>query len=435
MRDIILIIVFGYGVILSFRKPYWGPLLWVWVSMMNPHRLTWSFAYSLPFAQAAAACALLCFILSKKARYPYPNAGAAKLMVVLYLWMCVTSVFAISTIPGVVYENWSKVTKIQFMLFITLMMLRGREQIQLLVWVLVVSIGYFGVKGGLYTAVGGGGMVMGPAGSFIEGTNHIAIAMTMVVPFMYYLSQQLERPIYRKMMYAAMALTTLSVFGTTSRGALLAVFAMSLFLGLKGSKHKFATLLLIGMALAILMAVMPESWTSKMSTIKSHEDHSAQSRLYTWKMIWNLVIHNPLTGGGFSVTEDSMTWVRYAVTDWAKAYSPHSIYFQALAEHGFIGLFLYIAVGISAWRLASSIVGRVKDDPELQWASLLVRMCQASLMGFAVGGAFVNLVNFDLPYYIVGAIILVNEVVREKEAGLAMKSASRNGIAIGARAV
>ena len=255
-------------------------------------------------------------------------------------------------------------------------------------------------------------MVMGPPGSFIEGTNHIALAMVMVVPLMYFLYQDTSNKWLRRGLLLTMGLTCLAVLGTASRGALLAVLMMAAVLGMK-SRRRLATTAALVVSLTMMLAFMPDQWTEKMGTITSHEDHSAQSRLYTWQMIWNLALHHPFTGGGFLITENPATWNTYAVTEWAKAYSPHSLYFQALAEHGFLGLGLYLALGISAWRRCNSIVRRAVT-PETEWAANLVRMVQASLGGFAVGGAFVNLVNFDLPYYFVAMVILTDLAVRKQ---------------------
>ena len=69
-----------------------------------------------------------------------------------------------------------------------------------------------------------------------------------------------------------------------------------------------------------MAAFMPDNWTDRMSSISSHQDHSAQSRLYTWQMILNMSASNPISGGGYNVTENPATWHRYAVTEWAKAY-------------------------------------------------------------------------------------------------------------------
>ena len=415
MRDIIVLGVFVILLLYSFKRHYMAPLVWAWMGLMNPHRLTYGFAYDLPFAQVAAISLILIFFISKDKK-PFPTSTPAMLMVSFYLWMGLTSLTTFNNLTGDVYEMWVKVSKIQIMLFLSLMMLGGRKQIDALVWVIVISIGFFGVKGGIFTiGHGGTSMVQGPEGSFIDNTTHIALAMTMVVPLMYYqLSTNVTSKWGRRAMYATMILTVLSVFGTTSRGSLLATIAMSTMLGLK-SKHKFKVLSGVVLVLGAMSLFMSDQWGAKMGTISSHEDESAQSRLYTWKMCWNLALHNPITGGGFDITNNPITWQTYAVTAWGKAYSPHSIYFQAMAEHGFVGLFLYLGIGISAWRLCSSIIRRSKSSKDLEWADLLARMCQASLLGFAVGGAFVNLVNFDLPYYVVGIVVLVDRAVKDAE--------------------
>ena len=44
-----------------------------------------------------------------------------------------------------------------------------------------------------------------------------------------------------------------------------------------------------------------------------------------------------------------------------------------------------------------------------------MKMVQVSLAGFAAGGAFLSLVHFDLPYYIVTYVILVDATLRERE--------------------
>jgi hypothetical protein len=44
-------------------------------------------------------------------------------------------------------------------------------------------------------------------------------------------------------------------------------------------------------------------------------------------------------------------------------------------------------------------------------------MCQVGLIGYATGGAFLSLVYFDLPYYLVLIVVVVNRVVAAEVAG------------------
>lgn len=413
MRDIAISLLFIVVTLYAFRRHYVFPLIWAWLGLMNPHRLAYGFAFSAPFAQVTALLTLVVFPFSKSRR-PFPICTPSVLLVVFYVWMCITSLSTFNTDTASVYEMWLKVTKVQVMLIVTLMMLHGRKQIDMLVWIIALSIGFYGVKGGIFTiSRGGTSMVMGPLGTFIEGTNDIALAMMMVVPLMFYLSTVAKRRFIRWGLYGAMVLTTFAVLGTTSRGAFLAIGAMGVFFGFKSGRPVITTVMSV-ICLAVLASMMSDQWADKMDTILTHKDHSAQSRLYTWKMITNMVLDHPITGGGFQITTNPATWYVYATTDWAKPYAPHSIYFQALGEHGFVGLFLYLWLGVSTYRLAGAIIHRARSLGEI-WAVSLMGMVQASTIGFAVGGAFVNLLNFDLPYYFVALVVFVHVEIRRIE--------------------
>ena len=87
---------------------------------------------------------------------------------------------------------------------------------------------------------------------------------------------------------------------------------------------------------------------------------------------------------------------------------------EALGEHGFPGLILYLLIGLMTWRVAARLAKSTRDDPEFSnWVPLLVRMVQVALVGFAVGGAFLSLMHLDVVYYIVGFVVLADATVRE----------------------
>jgi probable O-glycosylation ligase (exosortase A-associated) len=411
VRDIALALIFAILIPAIFLRPWLGPLVWAWVSMMNPHRLTFGFAYSTPFAQIVAGATLISFVYYKDKK-PFPVSTPTVFLVLFVLWTTITTIFAINNTGGS-FETWQKVFKIHLMLWITLVMISGRQQITWLVWVITFSVGIYGIKGGIWTvATGGGSRVWGPPGSFIEGNNELALALTIVLPLMIFLRGEVKNSWGRHLMTAAMVCIGFSILGSYSRGAFLAIIVMALFLGLKSSRPLLMPMVTIAI-LGVLAAFMPDSWTNRMGTIQSHEDNSAQSRLQTWRMIWNLALHRPINGGGFDIATPEV-WATYAVEPWTRAYSAHSIYFQALGEHGFVGLFLFLAIGISTWRLCSKIIREAKGRADLEWAVRLLRSIQISLICFATGGAFLNLVNYDLPYYLAGIVALVWRDIRQE---------------------
>jgi hypothetical protein len=92
----------------------------------------------------------------------------------------------------------------------------------------------------------------------------------------------------------------------------------------------------------------------------------------------------------------------------------HSIYFEALGGHGFVGLALYLMLLAFHWSHAGTLVRKTSDRPDLAWARHYGLMMQVSIVGFAVGGAFLSLVNFDIPYYLIGATLVVRRLVDEQ---------------------
>ncbi len=72
---------------------------------------------------------------------------------------------------------------VTLMAFVTMMIMVDRKRIEMYVWAIVVSLGFFGIKGGVYTIVTlGGDRVFGLPNSFIEDNNALALALLMLIP-------------------------------------------------------------------------------------------------------------------------------------------------------------------------------------------------------------------------------------------------------------
>jgi hypothetical protein len=82
---------------------------------------------------------------------------------------------------------------------------------------------------------------------------------------------------------------------------------------------------------------------------------------------------------------------------------------------------LFLLLWVLVWRDASWIIRHSRSQTELQWAPDLARMIQVSLVGYAVGGAFLSLAYFDVPYYLLVAIVLTRSMVEKEIKGLEQK--------------
>jgi putative inorganic carbon (hco3(-)) transporter len=410
MRDIaIVLIVFG-TLPFVFKRPYWGILLWVWISVMNPHTQTWGFASAFPFAQIIAVVTLISLLITPLPK-GLPMKGPTVVLIAFVALMNLTTVFAI--FPEYSWQQWNTVMKIMLMTFVTMMIIKEKHHIQALIGMLVLSLGFYGVKGGIFTVLSGGSdIVWGPGNTFIGGNNEIALALIMTIPLMHYLQTISTKKWMWWGLMAAMGLSAFAAIGSYSRGALLAIIAMSVFLTAK-SRYKLRVALLTLLALPLLFAFMPDKWTNRMDTIQTYQsDESAMGRINAWWMAYNLAVDRPLVGGGYQIYEPSV-FERYAPNP-LDVHAAHSIYFQALGEHGFAGLAIYLLLGLSTWRTGTWIIRNTRERDDLKWAYNLATMVQVSLIGFATGGAFLSLLYFDVPYYLMAALVATRVVVERE---------------------
>ncbi len=408
MRDIAVTVFILSLIPFILRSPFVGLLAWVWVGIMNPHRLAWDWAYALPFS-LTIACAILISLLTNRDKLQKPPPDAMVYALVAFvLWLSVSPL--VSLHPEYEYPLWSRAMKIQIMVLVALLILKNRKQLDLLTLVLAFSVGFFAVKGGIFTlAESGEFRVWGPADSFIEDNNALALATLMVVPLLRYLQLHGSNRWLRIGCLVAMPLCVLSAVGSYSRGALIALLAMMVLFALK-SRFKIVAGVLVCGAIVLALMVMPEQWYTRMSTIETYDvDTSAQGRINAWWMAWNLAKARFPIGGGFAIYEPDV-FARYAPNP-ADLHAAHSIYFQVLGEHGFIGLALFLLVFLLAWRSGSWTIRHTRNVPELAWAHDFAKMLQVSLFGFAVGGAFLSLTYFDLPYYLAVMLVITRAIV------------------------
>lgn len=408
MRDILVTIIFFGALTLVFKKPQIGVYLWAWIGYMNPHRLGWGFAYNFPFGVIAAATIILSLIVARK-NITYFWSPIFSLLIILNIWFLITTFFSMQ--PDISWIQWEKVIKIQLIALMIPWIITDKEKIHNFIWVVALSIGYYGIKGGVFTLMTGGGQhVLGPAGSFISGNTEIGLALVMVLPLYWYLYSSSTNKWIKFGLIAAILLIIIAIIGTQSRGAFLAIISIAIFLWLK-SRKKLIPFVVIAFITPMIIIFMPQSWHDRMATINTYEeDGSAMGRIKAWTFATQLANARPLTGGGFeSFTQENYeTFSPGLIVPKPGGYmhypDVHSIYFEILGEHGYIGLIIFLFVGYLCWSNGKKIIKLTKNLNEYKWAHDLASMIQVSFIGYAVGGAFLGLAYFDLPYHF--AVIL-----------------------------
>lgn len=413
MRDIVVFLVFGVGILYALRNPYYGVLLWSLFNYMNPHRLTWGPAFNFPFVYIIAIVTILSFIVSREKR-PVSWSAPLVLWLLFIAWMTITTLFALE--PDSAQEQLIKVLKIQVPVLMTLFLFYDKKRINSLISVIAISIGFFGVKGGLFTLMSGGGyIVWGPPGTFIYGNNELAIAILTVIPLFFYLRSQTKNLWLRRFLLFCAGAMLISVIGSQSRGAFLALLALGgYFWWMHGRKLAWA----VGLSLIVAVGAftVPDSWKDRMSTIQDYEeDASAMGRIRAWYFATKLA-DSRFTGGGFNpwTKRNYLAYSDIATLE-QRAFVAHSVYFSVLGEHGWIGLVLYLSILWLTWRQLGKVVKRTKGDAENEWMSELAKTLKVAMIAYFAGGAFLSLAYFDLPWHLVSISLILFSLSNKKK--------------------
>jgi probable O-glycosylation ligase (exosortase A-associated) len=410
MRDPVFTMLMMALLGMAGARPFVGVLLWSWISFMSPHQLAWGFASSLPWAAMAFLVTLFgCFVAREPKRLPVNTLTV--LIVLLMAGITLTSFTAISP-SGMVWPKWDRVFKIMLGLLLTISLLDSKRRVHALIWLIAVSLGYFGVKGGIFTLRSGGGFVVrGPPNSMISDRNQLAAALLMSLPLMNYLRMQSRHRFVQHGLVFAMVTTLFAVVGSQSRGALVGLVATAAVMWAR-SRGKVLSGIAIALVMTLAVAFMPDSWTERMHTIQTFDqDASAMGRVNIWWASFHIAGMRPLVGGGFRAmyVQDIVNQAMPGVN----ARAAHSIWFEVLGEHGFVVFAIWLGMlamgGIYTMRIAN--LSRARAD--LRWAYDLARMTQVAMVAYMSAGSFVSLGYWDCFWTLMGTMSQVYRLVQE----------------------
>jgi probable O-glycosylation ligase (exosortase A-associated) len=398
MRDLLLLLVIASALLATVRYPFVGILTWAWFTLAAPQQAAY-LANQLSLNMLIAAGTI--GVLLVRGELWRPRMSVLTWLILAFsFWLCVSQAF--SLLPAVSAVPFDRFVKIMVFIFLCALTVTDRLRFHALLWMLVLIMGFYGAKGGVFTVmVVGQTQYYGLDNTILYDNNHMGIALAATLPLLIYLAQRSAHRYVRWGCWGVLALSLVAIVGTHSRGAFVSLLVLAGLIWWR-MPHKAITGAL-GVIIAILgVQLLPEHYTDRMETIgTATEDRSFQQRLEAWEINWLLARENPVTGAG----------VRVPYTDEAAAtvssYEPraaHSIYFEVLGGTGFVGLALYVAMlgyGVLAAGRAMKVHA---GDPKEEWRAHFARYGRMSLIVFCVGGASVSMEMWE-GYLIVLALI------------------------------
>ncbi len=428
MRDLALTAITLGLLPVCLYRPWIGILAWYWFGLMNPHMFTWGFARTMPFAMMIALATLVGALISRDRKAIPWNAGLA-LVAIFFAYCTFTTFFAWEPAPA--WGYWEQFAKILLMTFVATMFIYGKARVQALMLVIGLSLGFYGIKGAIFTVTTGGvHNVQGPEGVFIGGNTFLGLALNMVVPVLVSLARdEQNRKLKLFLNFAAVGCVIASVF-TYSRGALVGLAVVLPLLLLRDPRKVWGGMILLLISGSLVVSFAPERLWQRAETIQTYEqDSSAMARLRSWSVSWNIAKERPITGAGFQFeySPNRARWLSYVGEDYRHigggTQSAHSAYFQVLGQHGFVALGLYLSLMVSALAGLTRLRRQARALPDTAWIGTYADGLRIGIIAFGISGAFLNVAYFDLYFIFIAMTAILsrelNAVVKPAPAGIA----------------
>ncbi|MUH95706.1 oligosaccharide repeat unit polymerase [Aliivibrio fischeri] len=243
-------------------------------------------------------------------------------------------------------------------------------------------------------------------GSMLGDPNDLALVLMFPTSFAVGLLVTHQLPWHQRLIgFIAIPILFWAIIATQSRGGLLGIMAVFGIYGLQRIKSKALLLSIAILAGGILFAVAGISDRASGGSAEAGVDASAMGRLYAWEAAFKMALANPLTGVGL---DNFYSNYFYYSPHWdGLNHAVHSTWFGVLAETGFLGLSIFIALIVVLIKNANHTlqsVKAVKDriDPAIYTSAQAVF---AGLIGTIVSGTFLTQ-GFNWPIYILAALVV-----------------------------
>lgn len=407
MASVVVTVLLVGTLPLSFLRPWVGVLIFLFVCFATPQRYVSGFAYDLPFARLIAA-AVLFGLVRHRDWYPPPRLRElyliGGLLMVFLLSTCLTA-----THPERAWNSLLRASKILLMAGVSLMLFTERRQLRPLLLVVVLSIGLYGMGGGLWVLwTGGQHALYGPKGTFLADNNLLAFALVTILPLLVFLRRTESKPWVRRGFLILFALSILAVLGTYSRGSLINLFLVLLCIVMAIRSGDRAIWAVVA-AVPVVIWLAPPRYHERVETVAAPlEDRSGLMRLKSAYVALRLGLDHPVLGAGFRPFDEAV-YERY-LPGYRDDHNAHNHFLQIFAEHGVPGLLLYTALIVSLLLRLVRAIGRTRGDPRRSAVHNYSIGLLISLGAYVVGGMFINQPYFEPFYQLAAAIVLVSRL-------------------------
>lgn len=382
--------------------PFYGVAVYYIFAVLRPQFIwQWSLPVDVQWSRYVALATLAGAIATQfgiHTRLPKPQGSRSYtswLLFLFFIWITLSYLFARDR--EYAHPFYVEYLKIFAMLAASKAILAKTRQLWILLILTALSIGYIAYEvNALYLLKGYLGIAHNGYGGL--DNNGAGLMLAMGIPLCLFTWDGMRGRL-RWGFFALIPVIIHAVLMTYSRGAMVSLVLTTPLLVMRCRRRNQLIPFMLLLALAMPMMAGPEIRARFFSIQQHNQDESANSRLASWAAAWKMAVEHPFFGLG--VRNANLYSYEYGAD--MQGRTIHSQYLQIAADNGLVGMGIYltllVSVIIDIHRARRVVAGR--DDPEACQIRSVASSVEGGLAVFCVGGAFLSLETFELPYLLI----------------------------------
>lgn len=374
---------------------FWMVCLYLIFEYVRPQAI-YSFLQPIPWSQILILGAPIAYLL---------EGGGIKAKNPINVWMVLFTIaiglsWATAQYPEFTQEkifiwvNWMLVyvlianvcsTQQRFYLFFVLFLLASLKMSQF-------GVRTFALRGFGFEKWGATG-----APGWFHNSGEFGIQMCVFFPLsLYFISglQQHWSKLKRLIILGVPVSAVMSVIATNSRGAMLGIAAVGLWMLLR-TRYRVKALVGLGFLAVLVALLMPQETRDRFTTMG--DDETSQTRLTYWRNGIEIFQEHPVSGIGYE------NWGEYYRQHYGKLALPHNIFIQAGAELGSVGFISLLGLIVSSFVVTyrtRKLAGRMGERG--RFLSATARGLDGAMIGYLTSGFFITVLFYPYLWFSLG---------------------------------
>jgi putative inorganic carbon (HCO3(-)) transporter len=393
-----------WGVLKKQPPSFWLVLIYLFFEYVRPQQI-YEAIQGPPYARMAIVLALVAFLLEQR-RLRF---GTPELLLAIFSLVVVASCFT-AFHPGTSYEKLPNYLSwvLIYLLIANVVDTEERFLVFMLTFLLYsFKMSQFGTRswaqdGFIFRDWGTTG-----APGFFQNSGEFGIQMCIFLPLIVAFIQALGNNWSRWMRWVAWGIAGTAVTGivaSSSRGALVGLAAVTLWLLVKSRRRVRALLATIAFA-GLVYAITPAEMKTRFQTMG--EDQTSISRTTYWKHGLEIMRDYPILGIGYG------SWPEYHATNYGVRALPHNVFIEAGAELGYPGLAAFLAlIGCTFLinRRTRQLAKRRSDGG--RFIFFMAQGLDGAMVGFIASGFFITVLYYPFFWINLAMTVALNNAAQ-----------------------